>query len=344
MKKYISTLVFALGTLLLAAQRPAVEILTKGTRTSLRGLSVVNDNVIWVSGSNGTVGRSSNGGKTWKWMLVKGFEKNDFRDIEAFDANSAIIMAVADPAYILRTSDGGDSWTVVYENKQKGMFLDAMDFATPYLGMVIGDPVDGKIFIARTQDGGNTWRELPRDSNTVVPDSGEAFFASSGTNVRVFANGDYFIASGGRRSRLFRNNTPSDLAVMQGKESTGANSVDIYDNGIPDKPGERMVVVGGDFAADSLTTGNCVYTVNGGKTWHAPKVPPHGYRSCVEYLSKKDLLACGINGVDHSGDGGKTWTWISKEGFNACRIARIGSSIFLVGSNGKIGRIKWTDK
>ena len=84
---------------MIIAQSPHVEVLTSGTKTSIRGLSVVNDNVVWVSGSNGTFGRSTDGGKTWKWSVVKGFEKNDFRDIEAFDANTAIVMSVDAPAY-----------------------------------------------------------------------------------------------------------------------------------------------------------------------------------------------------------------------------------------------------
>ena len=131
---------------------PHVEVVNTGVKTSLRGLSVVNNNVVWVSGSNGMVGKSSSGGKNWKWMSVKGFEKNDFRDIEAFDANTAIIMAIAEPAYILKTTDGGDTWKIVYENKTKGMFLDAMEFRDPMNGVVIGDPVDGRFFIARTSD------------------------------------------------------------------------------------------------------------------------------------------------------------------------------------------------
>src|SRR5262245_56736609 len=81
---------------------PKVEIIHSCLKTSLRGLSVVNNNVVWVSGSNGMVGKSTNGGKNWRWMTVKGFEKNDFRDIEAFDANTAIIMAISEPAYILK--------------------------------------------------------------------------------------------------------------------------------------------------------------------------------------------------------------------------------------------------
>src|SRR5215510_592077 len=107
---------------------PFVEMLTSGTQSSLRGLSVINDNVVWVSGSNGTVCKTTSGGKNWKWYTVKGFEKKEFRDIEAFDATTAVIIAVDEPGYILKTDDGGENWKVVYENKTKGMFLDAMEF------------------------------------------------------------------------------------------------------------------------------------------------------------------------------------------------------------------------
>ena len=87
-----------------------VKILTAGTKTSLRGLSVVSDKTVWVSGSGGSVGLSLDGGNNWNWMIVKGFEKRDFRDIEALNDSTAIIMAVDEPAYILKTSDAGNSW------------------------------------------------------------------------------------------------------------------------------------------------------------------------------------------------------------------------------------------
>jgi hypothetical protein len=99
--------------------------------------------------------------------------------------------------------------------------------------------------------------------------------------------------------------------------------------------------VGGDFTQDSITGNNCFVTYNGGKKWIAPKEPPHGYRSCVEYLSKDDILTCGLNGVDYSRNGGKNWQRISKEGFHVCHIAKSGTAIFLAGGNGKIGKIVW---
>jgi len=80
-----------------------IGLLTSGTHSSFRGLSVVSDKVIWVSGSNGTMGKSVDGGANWEWIVVPGYEKRDFRDIEAFDEKTAIIMAIAAPAVILKT-------------------------------------------------------------------------------------------------------------------------------------------------------------------------------------------------------------------------------------------------
>ena len=320
---------------------PRVEVLSSGIKTSLRGLSVVNNNVVWVSGSNGTVGKSTNAGKNWKWMTVKGFEKNDFRDIEAFDANTAIIMAIADPAYILKTTDGGETWEVVYENKTPGMFLDAMEFRDPSNGYVIGDPIDGRFFIAKTTNGGKTWVEVAAAERPVA-DSGEAFFASSGTNLRYLYNQSLILASGGKNSRLFYNNETFQVPMTKGKESAGTNSVAVYDNYKRGKA-NKIIIVGGDFTADSLMDNNCFISINGGKTWDRPKTPPSGYRSCVEFLNKETIVTSGLNGVDYSYDGGKNFYNISKEGFHVCRYARIGNTVYLAGGNGKIGKLVWPD-
>ena len=320
---------------------PKVEILNTGIKTSLRGLSVVNNNVVWVSGSNGMVGKSLNAGKDWKWMIVKGFEKNDFRDIEAFDANTAIIMAIADPAFILKTTDGGETWKVVYENNTKGMFLDAMEFRDPKNGIVIGDPVDGRFFMAKTIDAGNSWKELAAEERFPA-DSGEAFFASSGTNIRYLYNGSVVMASGGKNSRVFYDKTMLDVPMTKGKETAGTNSVAVFDNYKKNKA-NKMIIVGGDFTADSLTDKNCFISNNGGKTWERPKTPPNGYRSCVEYLNNETIVTCGLNGVDYSFDGGKNFYSISKEGFHVCRFARVGNTVYLAGGNGKIGKLVWQE-
>lgn len=333
MKKNIlqimAVLLLNLFSIEIAAQ--TIKMLNSSSKASLRGLSVVSDNVVWVSGSGGTVGRSIDAGESWEWTTVKGFEKTDFRDIEAFDKNTAIIMGIASPAYILKTTDGGQNWKVVYENKDSAMFMDAMEFWNEQSGIVIGDPIGDKIFIARTFDGGETWRGIP-ETNIPTAEKGEAFFASSGTNVRKLSKSEAVIVSGGLRSRLFMRDKKIDLPIIQGKETTGANSIAV-------KNKNCMIIVGGDFNAKNDTTKNCVITLDAGKTFTEPIIGPHGYRSCVEYLGKKNWISCGLNGVDYSCDEGQHWQWISKESFHAVRKAKKGKAVYFSGGGGRIGKL-----
>jgi photosystem II stability/assembly factor-like uncharacterized protein len=290
-----------------------------------------------VSGSHGTVGKSTNGGKNWKWFVVKDFDSSDFRDIEAFDAATAVIMAVGSPAYILKTNDGGETWKVVYENKTEGMFLDAMEFWTRESGIVIGDPIKGRFFVA-TYDKKNDWKDIPFDKRPLA-DSGEACFAASGTNVRALSESEAIFVSGGAKSRIFTKFGATPVPVIQGQETTGANSIAVYDY-LKRKPGKRIFVVGGDFNHPDSKENNAAFTTDGGKSWNKPKTAPNGYRSCVEYLSKKEILACGLSGVDFSGDGGKNFSLISNEGFHVCRMAKESGAVYLAGRNGRVARLE----
>ena len=322
---------FVLTEIVFSAEAQTIKILTSGTKTSLRGLSAVNDNIVWASGSGGMVAKSTDGGATWKWYTVKGFEKTEFRDIEAFDANTAVIMGIAEPAYILKTTDGGETWKTVYKNETKGMFLDAMDFSNDKDGVVLGDPLNGRFFISRTSDGGNTWQDVPFD-NRPIADSGEACFASSGTNIRKMKNGKEVFVSGGLSSHFYKNNQRRNLPIIQGKESTGANSVAVKNN-------KLMMVAGGDFNTKDSATQNFFITKCGGKKWYVPVAPPKGYRSSVEYISGNTWITCGLNGVDISSDTGKHFTPISKDGFHVCRRAKTGNVVFLAGGGGRIAKL-----
>jgi photosystem II stability/assembly factor-like uncharacterized protein len=316
---------------------PSIHLLTTGPHTSLRGLSTVTDKIIWVSGSGGTVGKSLDGGKNWTWMTVPGYEKRDFRDIEAFDAKTAIIMAIDTPADILKTADGGLTWKLVYENTTPGMFLDAMEFRNNTSGIVIGDPINGKFFIAQSFDGGDTWHDAP-DLALPKADSGEGCFASSGTNVRNLDRHRVCFVSGGPSSHLFIRDKAIDLPILQGKTTTGANSVAVKDPNTL-HGSQQLIIVGGDFAKDTLREKNCFLTNDGGKTWIAPTTSPHGYRSCVEYIGGNMVLSCGTSGVDISYDNGMNWTLITTTGFHVCRLAKKGRSVFLAGSRGRIARL-----
>ncbi len=330
-------------------QLPSVQILEDSINSSFRGLSVPSDEVVWVSGSNGTVGRSTDAGTTWKWMTVPGFEKRDFRDIEAFDSLTAIIMAVDNPADILKTMDGGKNWKVVFHKEEEGMFLDAMDFVGEK-GLCIGDPValtdstKKQIFILETTDAGNTWYYL---LNTPVAVSGESIFAGSGTNIWRMnhpsnAYRKYSFITGGMASQIIVIQQGRKLEqqvelipLMKGKNSTGPFSMFTNRN-------KKFYVTGGDYAEYWKDSANVVYSTNAGKTWKQSSV--HGYRSCIIQVSKKTFITCGTNGVDISFNSCKTWQLIhgdgakGKDGFNVCAKSKTGKAVYFAGT-GRIGKL-----
>lgn len=313
----------------LAGFSQTIEVLNTGIKSSLRGLSVLNDNVIWTSGSGGTVGRSVDGGKTWEWNKVPGFEKREFRDIEAFDENTAIVIAIAEPGNILKTTDGGKTWKTVFTDTTKGVFMDAMDFADAKNGIVIGDPINDVVYLVTTKDGGETWEKYR--GSRIKTSKGEAFFAASGTNIIYQAKNEFTAVSGGMVSRFLTQDNAIEIPMAKGKETTGAYSMAIYK--------DNVIVVGGNYTADTATDGNCVlFKLSQPAVFRKPAVPPHGYRSGVAFITGGQLICCGTSGVDVSNDLGMHWTLIAKDSYNVVQRSKAGRTVILAG-DGKIAKL-----
>jgi hypothetical protein len=316
-----------------------IEVLQQGKPASIRGLSVVDDQVAWVSGSKGYVAITKDGGKNWTWKQVKGFEKSDFRDIEAFSDKEAIMMSSGTPALILKTTDGGENWRVKYQNTDTAYFFDAMDFDTPKHGLVLGDPIKGKFVLMETRDGGETWQPF-KNAPDALP--GEAAFAASGTCLRMNKDEIQIVTGGSVARRLVYYDDKSngvwaetDLKLKQGKVSQGAFSI---------ANGDCRVIVGGDFQKDKLTDSVAEYwcyngTYAGGPAL-LPKTPPAGYQSCVEHISDQTFLSTGTPGSNLTADGGNTWIKIDGTSYNVCRKAKNGKLVLLAGDGGRIGVFK----
>src|SRR5438445_11450690 len=167
---------------------------TVNTTASLRGLSVVNENVVWASGTGGTVIRTIDGGKTWNVMTVPGAEKLDFRDIEAFDANTAYILSIGngESSRIYKTIDGGKTWKLQFKNTNEKAFFDAIACWEAKNCIAMSDPVDGHYLLISTPDGGSSWKPLVSNQIPAAKD-GEAAFAASGTCLIVNGKTDAFV-------------------------------------------------------------------------------------------------------------------------------------------------------
>jgi hypothetical protein len=71
-----------------------------------------------------------------------------------------------------------------------------------------------------------------------------------------------------------------------------------------------------------------------------PKVnAPNGYKSCVQYISNKELIVCGTSGVDLSNDGGISWNPISTQSFHVLKVVPGKRKVILAGSGGRIASL-----
>jgi photosystem II stability/assembly factor-like uncharacterized protein len=333
MKRLLITLLFFSTTLLLLhAQEYQLKEIETNVTASFRGLTVVNDRVAWVSGNEGWVGITTDGGNTWNFNQVNNFETSDFRSIYAFNDRHAVIANAGSPANILITSDGGKNWKTVYTNSHKDAFFDGIDFLDSKEGIIYGDPIDGKMLLLRTMDGGLTWTEI---KSAPVLEKGEASFAASGTGIRCSNKNQIIISTGGTVSRLWLSKnkgqdwTSLAAPIMQGESSTGIFSF-IQNNKV-------LIIVGGDYLKDSLTLRHNYYSLDKGKSWLTPAAATRGYRECVEAIDKSIVVAVGPTGADISDDNGIHWKPLSNErGLHVIRKARKGLLIIIAGGKGKL--------
>lgn len=310
-------------------------------KVSLRGCSAVDASTAWVCGEKGTIVRVTSGGANWQQVPPADAAAYDFRDIDAFDADTAVAMVAGQPARIYRTTDGGASWRIVLEDARKEAFFDGIAFAGD-VGILFGDPIDGAFCVWATQDRGETWTPVPREQ-LPAPLPGEAAFAASGSCVAV--TGDrgheqFLVATGGGpRARVLRGSAKGwearDVPLRAGAASQGGFGLAINGHG-------QVVVVGGDYAAPLSNDATGARSDTGGVTWRAIDGGVGGFRSAAVWVDTERVLAVGSHGTSFSSDGGRTWELASGEGFHCASVARgaDGSAVvWAAGSEGRVARV-----
>ena len=305
-----------------AASAQSWQPVPSGTGAELRGLSVVSSKVAWASGAKGTVLRTVDG-KAWQAMQVPDADKIDFRDIQAFDARTAVVMGAGPGAAsrIYRTEDGGATWTLVTTNAVAEGFWDAMAFWDKDNGILFGDPVKGSFQVYTTGDGGRSWQEVAAKGLEAMPNEGA--FAASGTCLTVAGTGDAWIATGGSASsRVFhsldRGKTwrVASTPIPAGAAARGVFSVAFLNQ-------KEGFAAGGDYKETRMAGINGAYTLDGGASWTPVQVAPAGYLSVVAPVpgAPRVLVAAGLAGSGYSPDAGRTWKELDKTPMNTVGFA-----------------------
>ncbi|MFA5618998.1 MAG: hypothetical protein WDA08_01685 [Weeksellaceae bacterium] len=307
---------------------------------SFRGLSVLDNSILWVCGTKGTIGFSMNDGRNFHWVNPKGYEDRDFRGIAVLDYKTAVAIAVGSPAIIIRTHDSGKTWREVYRDESPDAFLDAIQFpgSNPNFGMVIGDPVGGKHYYLKSTDGGNNWEKLA-DGFLPAAAGKETYFAASNSSLKIIDEETFLAVSGGEQSHLIGNIvSPFNIVLPKSPSPTaGANAIDYNEKA------NFGLIVGGDFEKPEDSENNLfVFELEKGKTpiISVPETAPTGYKSGVVIINSQEAIACGPSGVDFSSDNGKNWEKISETSYHACIKAKYGAKVYLVGPEGRIGYLR----
>ena len=96
------------------------------------------------------------------------------------------------PAKLLRSENGGETWTLIDLSDRAGMILD-VKFLDPNVGFVFaatnGDIAQSNALILKTNDGGRTWREVYR-SRRLNEITWKASFADNQTGYVTIQNND----------------------------------------------------------------------------------------------------------------------------------------------------------
>ncbi|WP_069660366.1 WD40/YVTN/BNR-like repeat-containing protein [Arcticibacter eurypsychrophilus] len=305
-----------------------------GPESSIRGMSVVNPLMVWLSGSNGWTATSKDGGNNWSWKQSAKYKAFDFRGIKAFSATKAVVMSSGTPGLILYTEDGGTNWTETYRNDSKEIFLDGISFYNDQQGLVYGDPIEGKMQLLKTEDGGKHWMNISENLNIPL-EQGEASFAASNTGIKTQNNGKTWIITGGSKSRVYYSSDQGkswevfNTLMTQGASTQGAYSIGFWN-------AKTGVITGGDYKNNTVRVNNLMMTSNGGRSWQKAKINPWGFRSCITYLDKQTLIATGTSGTDLSKDGGNTWINLSAQSYNVVGVLKKSKTAVIAGNNGKV--------
>lgn len=320
--------VFSLMGNTLAAQFNLQVLTCPDSSNGFRGIAALNDSMVWLASSKGQVWFYSLSGG-WENRSPEAYGAIQWRDIEAFNDSTALILSAGSPGLVLRTEDRGLSWQESYRDDSPEIFFDAMDFWDAKRGIAFADAIENHLGLIETHDGGKTWFKWPDHLATQVwPKQGG--FAASGTCIHTKGDSAWAIVLGGKQALYTESgetNHSVNLPLDEGQASKGAFSIDFKSN-------DTLIVVGGDYRADSLSNRSICISYNKGLNWFNPDFPDsitQRYWSCVQW-QKQALFLSSRFGIALSHDNGRSWQFFDT-GFYSI------DGVWLSGPDGKLGRI-----
>ena len=261
-----------------------------GTLANLRAVHFADASRGWAAGGKGALVSTEDGGLTWRQRTRP--TTDNMLDVFFTDAATGWLVcerniydlarAESPRSYLLKTTDGGDTWSRVEAARDDaGVLLTRLVFADARTGWAFGEM--GALYA--TRDGGGTWERQRVPTRRLLLggsflDASRGWLVGAGSTVLHTADGgaEWRGAPG----------VPSASA-----EAARLNAVSFAD-------ARRGWAVG--------QAGLILSTADGGRTWARQDSPAGADLSDVKFFDSAEGWAAGSNGtLLHTTDGGANW-------------------------------------
>ena len=307
--------------------------------TGIRNISIVDENIVWASGYNGSgdgenyqvFTKTTNGGSSWSSGSIN-LGDTDLGVAMVSAISSTTAWAVGYPTVagdiggIWKTTNGGTTWSrqdsASYNSS--GSFTNVVHFWDENYGFAQGDPIGGEYELYVTSDGGDNWEAVP-GANIPNPGGGEYGYVGQ---IEVVGDNVWYTT----------NSTTLYHSTDRG------NTWQAYQCPVNDFSGDAMSF--SDANNGIIVSGTNVYrTYDSGQSWSQidPNGPVNEIGVC--FIEGTDtLFSTSQSGSSQSFDGGITWNPIDNEVFLGVEF--MNSTTGWAGSfNGDLtgGIWKWSD-
>lgn len=246
--------------------------LTSGTTEHLYAVFFTSPSTGWVTGSGGTILKTTNGGTNWF------AQSTTVGQIESlFFLNSSTGYGTGSDGSVIYTFNGGTNWTTVSSGTTE--VLHSIHFGNSTTGWAAGEFRE----ICRTTNGGLNWTEQWNGSGPWY-----SYYALSGSTGFV---------------------TGYD-GIIYKTTNSGANWISVYSNAALIFYSIFFTSSTTGFAAGAGLPSPPIYrTTDSGNNWIPISVPFGNAINSIHFPSASSGWGCGADQVIMTSDGGSTWTY-----------------------------------
>ncbi len=242
---------------------------------ALWSIFFLDENTGWSVGWS-EIYHTQNGGDTWETQDFP-YVLGDLTDVFFLNPDTGWIVGTYQ--IVLKTTDGGNSWTKIQNNLNSHKCFWSVSFTDALHGCAVGDwLLDDKGFIMVTDDGGLTWTETTPDWAT---DYQNVFFLDSSTGWACGYDNNLVKTTDGGYTWINKNFYGSHRDILFFNDQQG--------------------LLLGSFETS--------ITIDGGETWDGPfQIGTFSSQRNMMSWDFNKLVSVGYGGsINQSVDGGRNW-------------------------------------